>query len=403
MQGRGGHGKTRSPTAIANRRIHPDMSSPTPTRAGAYDRGTPIRPNLTRCGATTTIARMPALDSGPVAVTGATGYLASWVVHELLSRGATVHATVRDPGKAARTKYLRDMAEELPGELKLFPGDLLARGSFAAAFEGCTTVLHTASPFIIGKVKDPQRELVDPALEGTRNVLSQVNETPSVRRVVLTSSTVAVYGDTADCAAAGGVLREEHWNTTSTLHHQPYSYSKTVAEREAWKIADAQDRWKLVVINPSFIFGPSLPPSRRDGASIEFLRNTIGGKWRTGTVDVMSGWVDVRDVAFAHAEAAVRDDAEGRHIVCAQCMSFFDAGKLIEAELGARVKPPKRVVPKALAYLMAPLNGFTFAFVSRNVGHPLKLDGSKARDRLGVKYRPVRETLVEHARQLLGD
>src|SRR5690606_18378708 len=97
----------------------------------------------------------------------------------------------------------------------------------------------------------------------------------------------------------------------------------------------------------------------------------------------------------------IRDDAEGRHIVCAANMTFYEAGKLIEAELGDRVRPPKRVVPKALAYLMAPLNGFTFAFVSRNVGHPLKLDGSKARERLGVNYRPVKETLVEHARQLL--
>lgn len=348
------------------------------------------------------MARMPSLSAGPVAVTGATGYIASWVIHELLSRGATVHATVRDPKKTDRTAYLREMAEALPGELKIFGADLLGKGSFAEAFAGCGTVIHTASPFIIGKVKDPQRELVDPALEGTRNVLHQVNDTPSVTRVVLTSSTVAVYGDTADCATAGGVLNESHWNTTSTLHHQSYSYSKTVAEREAWALADAQDRWTLVVINPSFVFGPSLPPSRREGASNEFLHDTISGKFRTGTLDLMSGWVDVRDVAFAHVEAAIRDDAEGRHIVCAANMSFFEAGKLIEAELGERVKPPKRVVPKLLAYLIAPLNGFSLAFVARNVGHPLKLDGSKARERLGVKYRPVRETLVEHTKQLLG-
>jgi len=89
-------------------------------------------------------------------------------------------------------------------------------------------------------------------------VLDAVNRTESVERVVLTSSCAAIYGDVADCAAApGGVLTEEVWNTSSSLEHVPYSYSKTVAERAAWEMAGAQDRWRLVVINPAGIYGPS--------------------------------------------------------------------------------------------------------------------------------------------------
>jgi nucleoside-diphosphate-sugar epimerase len=346
---------------------------------------------------------MPSLTAAPIAVTGASGYIASWIVRELLARGATVHGTVRDPDNRDKVGFLRDMAAELPGTLELFAADLLEPGSFAEALAGCHIVMHTASPFLLGKPSDPQKELIDPALQGTRNVLRQVNETPSVERVVLTSSAAAVYCDNVDCAAAGGVLNEEHWNTTSSLDHEPYTFSKTVAEREAWKLADAQDRWRLVVVNPTFVMGPSLAPSRGDGASVSFLRRTIDGTWRTGTLDLSVGWVDVRDVATAHVEAAIRDDAEGRHLLCAGVETFFEAGKIIERKLGSRVKVPMWAVPKALAYVMGPLNGVTIKYVSRNVGHPLKFDTTRSKERLGLTYRPLQETLVEHAEQLLDD
>jgi nucleoside-diphosphate-sugar epimerase len=175
-----------------------------------------------------------------VCVTGAAGYLASWVVARLLAAGHTVHAAVRSPEKA---EFLR----QLPGaseRLRVFGGcDLLAAGSFDAAMQGCTTVFHTASPFALG-VRCVQREslgilslarvayspppsnithtsspapppsqnthttqhtftpprearvqaqLIEPAVGGTRNVLESVNRTPSVARVVFTSSITACF------------------------------------------------------------------------------------------------------------------------------------------------------------------------------------------------------------------
>jgi len=83
-------------------------------------------------------------------------------------------------------------------------------------------------------VVDPQKELVDPAKLGTRNVLEEVNRTPSVKKVVLTSSCAAVYSDNADLEnTPNGIFTEDIWNTSSSLKHQPYSYSKTLAEKEA--------------------------------------------------------------------------------------------------------------------------------------------------------------------------
>ena len=81
----------------------------------------------------------------------------------------------------------------------------------------------------------------------------------SVERVVLTSSCAAIYGDADECEhAPNNTLTEAIWNNTSSPSHQPYSYSKTIAEREAWKLADTQMRWSLVVINPPVVLGPTV-------------------------------------------------------------------------------------------------------------------------------------------------
>jgi nucleoside-diphosphate-sugar epimerase len=178
--------------------------------------------------------------AAPVMVTGATGYVAGWILKALVEAGVTVHAPVRDPSNEEKIKHLIAMADRSAGAIRFFEADLLDQGSYGDAMAGCRILLHTASPFTTS-VSDPQRELVDPALLGTRNVLAEADRTPSVRRIVLTSSCAAIYGDNIDVAKApGGVLTEEVWNTSSSLAHQPYSYSKTLAEREAWRIAGAQ-------------------------------------------------------------------------------------------------------------------------------------------------------------------
>lgn len=76
----------------------------------------------------------------------------------------------------------------LAGSLELVEADLLVEGAFDAAFAGCTYIFHTASPFFI-EAGDPQGQLVDPAVRGTRNVMAAAAKNKaSVRRVVLTSS-----------------------------------------------------------------------------------------------------------------------------------------------------------------------------------------------------------------------
>lgn len=182
-----------------------------------------------------------------VMVTGATGYVAGWIVKGLLEAGHKVHAPVRDPDNQEKLAHLNAIAEATTGSIEFFKADLLEAGSYKEAMAGCSIVIHTASPFTL-KVNDPQKELIDPAVMGTRNVLEAANQTQSITRVVLTSSCAAIYGDAADCALApNGTLTEDIWNTTASLEYQPYAYSKTLAEKEAWKIAGAQSQWDLVV------------------------------------------------------------------------------------------------------------------------------------------------------------
>ncbi len=338
----------------------------------------------------------------PILVTGATGYVAGWIVKGLLEAGATVHAPVRAPENLAKVGHLQAMADATPGEIRFFKADLLEMGSYAKAMNGCGVVFHTASPFT-ASVDNPQKELVDPALLGTRNVLEEANRVESVTRVVLTSSVAAIYGDNADIAKApGGVLTEEVWNTSSSLEHNPYSYSKTVAEKEAWKIVKEQDRWDLVVINPSLVIGPGTNP-KATSESFNILRQFGDGTLRTGVPRWGMGLVDVRDLAGAHIEAGFKEDAQGRHIINAHDSDLYDVGQILREKYGKDYPLPRFATPKLAVWLFGPLiNGaMTRPAVSKNVNIPFKADNSKGIRELGVSYRPLKESLNDMFQQMI--
>lgn len=338
-----------------------------------------------------------------VLVTGASGYIAGWIVKALLDQGHTVHGTVRDPDNRKSVAHLHALAEGAPGTLKLFKADLLDAGSFDEATRGCDIVMHTASPFIIEGFDDAHEALVRPAVEGTRNVLDAVNKHDSVRRVVLTSSVAAIYGDNVDLARAGKrAFDESDWNTTSSVDHNPYQYSKVAAEREAWSMHGQQDRWQLTTINPGMVFGPSLTTASKS-ASIDTLRQMGDGRLRTGVPDLGFGVVDVRDVADAHVLAAFAESIEPRHILVNDTLSMLAIARILRHAFGDQYPFPRMRAPKAMVWLVGPLMGpVTRKFIARNVGHRVAFDNSRSRA-LGVDYRPVEQTLADHFQQALDD
>ncbi|SCK22320.1 NAD-dependent epimerase/dehydratase family protein [Vogesella sp. LIG4] len=337
----------------------------------------------------------------PVMVTGATGYVAGWIVKRLLEAGVTVHAPVRHPGDAGKIAHLQALAANSPGSIRFFRADLLEPGSYAQAMAGCSIVFHTASPFTLD-VRDPQKELVDPARLGTRNVLETACNTASVRRVVLTSSCAAIYGDNADVwNAPGQILTEDIWNSSSSLEHVPYSYSKTVAEREAWEIAARQSRWGLVVINPSLVIGPGINP-HATSESFKLMQQLGNGRMKAGVPDIGLGAVDVRDLAEAHLRAAYLPEAKGRYIISGHNTSLPAMARTLLPTYQA-YPIPRRILPKWLVWLVAPLadKSTTRKFVARNVGYAWQADNGKSIRELKMQYRPLAASAQDMFQQLI--
>lgn len=348
------------------------------------------------------LARVTTIDPDqPVLVTGATGYVASWIVRYLLEDGRTVRGTVRNPDKTTGLEHLHALAEAHPDRLSLHAADLLESGSYDEAMDGCELVIHTASPFLLGKVSDPERQLVTPALEGTRNVLASVDATPSVKRVVLTSSVVAIHGDNIDMRGRGP-FTEDDWNTTSSLDHQPYPYSKTVAERAAWEICEQQGRWDLVTINPGLVLGPSLTTSSKSG-TMKTMQSFADGSFAVAAPDMAMGMVDVRDVARAHIVAGFTPSAHGRYITNARTITLLEIGRILRKRFGRTYPFPYTTMPKVAFKAIAPVAGFTREFVDKNAGWPLEFDNSRSRDELGLDYRDPASTVGDHFQQMIDD
>lgn len=335
--------------------------------------------------------------SKPVMVTGANGYVASWLVKKLLEEGLTVHAAVRNPEDEGKVGHLTQAAANTNGKLKFFKADLLTPGAYKEAMEGCELVFHTASPFITD-VKDAQKELIAPALNGTKNVLETAKEVSSVKRIVLTSSVAAMYSDAIDTInAPKGMLTEDVWNTTASIDYQPYSYSKTLAEKKAWEIVATQNLWDLVVINPSFVLGPPMNAKNTSSETLNALKMLGNGTMKLGVPKIGIGIVDVRDVAEAHFKAGFTPIAEGRYITSAHNSNFLEMGAILLPKYGEKFPLPKKAIPKWLIMLIGPLVSKLFSrkYLQNNVDIPWKADNSKIKKDLQISFRSLKETMED--------
>lgn len=332
-------------------------------------------------------------------VTGASGYVAAHLTRLLLEAGHTVHATVRSLGQTAKLRPLHALQQQFPGRLSLFEADLLKPGSFDAAMAGCAVVHHVASPFLLPeKITDGRRQMLEPALQGTRNVLGSVERSPSVQRVVMTSTVGAIFGDYIDVRQMkDGVLSEAYFNTSSTLENNPYHLSKVEAEKEAWRLHGLQQRWSLVTINPGLILGPSLTPESVSG-SLFLLDEMLRGVLFYGMPDLSLTTVDVREVALAHLRAAERQEAHGRYILAEKEMiSFVEISKILRSVHPRPWLLPRHTIPDWVVRLIGPAFGLTPDYIRNHLGIRFPVDNRRSIEDLGITYRPIRETLTEHA------
>jgi dihydroflavonol-4-reductase len=331
-------------------------------------------------------------------VTGASGFIGSHIVRELLERGYRVRGTVRDPGDAKKTAHLRAIAEGKPGELELVAADLVERGAFDGAIAGCELVVHSASSVRL-TAKDPQREIVDVAVDGTNNVLDSIVKVGGVRRLVLTSSIAAIVDDTLP---RDYLYSEADWNESSTVDESPYPLAKTLAERAAWKRLEALDeaeRFELVAINPTFVLGP-LYVRDHIRSSPSIVRDLLRGKFPL-IPNFHFGFVDVREVAFAHAEALRRENASGRHILDSRGVWLREMAAILRAAFPGH-KVPRLPMPDVAMYVLAGFDKrLTWNFLRKNLGVAHRIDNRRSIERLGVKYRSIADSICDTARSLI--
>jgi dihydroflavonol-4-reductase len=192
------------------------------------------------------------------------------------------------------------------------------------------------------------------------------------------------------------ILHESYFNESSSVEHNPYHYSKVIAEKEAWKIQEAQSRWSMVVICPGLVLGPSLTAGSASG-SLFLLDELFSGQLWFGVPDLSFCTVDVREVATAHIRAAENESTRGRYIVADKEMtSFVDISKLVRPLAKRQWTLPRHILPTLLVRIVGPFFGLTQKWIQANLGIRFSIDNERSIKELGVLYRPLSETLHDH-------
>ncbi|KAH9302883.1 hypothetical protein KI387_014466, partial [Taxus chinensis] len=269
-------------------------------------------------------AEMEAINGATVCVTGAAGFLASWLVMRLLQKGYNVKGTVRDPGNEKKVGHLWKLPGA-KGRLQLIKADLLTEGSFDEAFNGCHGVFHTASPVVTVK-SDPKSEILEPAIAGTLNVLRSCKKNECVKRVVLTSSSSAVRARTDFDPSLP--LDESSWSSHQLCERLQlwYPLAKTLAEKAAWDFGE-QNNLDMVVVLPTFVIGPCLPSDLSSTASD--VLGLLKGETQKFAFHGRMGYVHIDDVACCHIQVYEEPTAKGRYICSSNVLDNYELGEIL--------------------------------------------------------------------------
>ena len=330
--------------------------------------------------------------AGTVLVSGGSGYIAGFLIRQLVAEGWMVHTTVRSLEKEAS---VRDVLALDNSRVRFFAADLNADAGWAEAMAGCDFVAHVASPLPAGVPKDAD-ELIKPARDGALRAL-RAAKAAGVKRFVMTSSVAAVsYG------RGRGVhtFTEADWTDLSKPGISPYVQSKTVAERAArdWVAAEGGGI-EYCSICPSVVLGPVW--SRDYSASVMIVRKLLDGSMG-GCPDIGFGVVDVRDVADLHVRALKAPGVAGeRFIASGRFVKIREVADILRAALGPEAhKVTTRNVPDWLVRVAATFHPLARAVVGE-LGSVRNQDASHAKAVLGWATRPIEQSIVDTARCLI--
>nr|AAX12422.1 dihydroflavonol 4-reductase [Rosa hybrid cultivar] len=276
-----------------------------------------------------------ASESESVCVTGASGFIGSWLVMRLLDRGYTVRATARDPANKKKVKHLLDLPKAAT-HLTLWKADLAEEGSFDEAIKGCTGVFHVATPMDF-ESKDPENEVIKPAINGVLDIMQACLKAKTVRRLVFTSSAGSVNVEETQKP----VYNESNWSDIEFCRRVKmtgwmYFVSKTLAEQEAWKFAK-ENNIDFITIIPTLVVGPflmpAMPPSLITGLS------PLTGNESHYSIIKQGQFIHLDDLCQSHIYLYEHPKAEGRYICSSHDATIHEIAKLL------REKYPEYNVP----------------------------------------------------------
>ncbi|MDD9977459.1 MAG: NAD-dependent epimerase/dehydratase family protein, partial [Boseongicola sp.] len=238
-------------------------------------------------------------------------------------------------------------------------------------------------------------ELMMPARDGALRVLNAAN-TAGVRRIVMTSSVAAV--DVAWEGPRPDAFDESHWtNMTKPENVSFYAQSKTIAEKSAWEASKADDfRTELSVVVPTAVLGPAMSPGV--SASLGMITAPLNREM-PAYPKLHQGIVDVRDLAKAHIEAMRRPEAAGeRIIVCSESLWFKEVGEILSTAYPNR-KLPRGELPTWLVRMMSRFKP-ELKLIAPNLSRLRNYNNQKAKDVLGMTFRPAKEAVLASADSL---
>lgn len=331
--------------------------------------------------------------SDRVLVTGISGFLGGHVALQLLEAGYTVRGSVRNLAKADKVRQTLSKAGADISRLEFVALDLLSDAGWHEAMADVRYLQHTASPFVLETPKDPD-ELIRPAVDGTRRAL-QAALASQVERVVLTSSIAAIQYGHDDYSRP---YTEADWTNVEGKGTGAYPKSKTLAEREAWRLMEAAGRRNdLAVINPAGIFGPLLDED--PGTSSTLVRRLMDGKLPAVPKLAMS-IVDVRDVAALHVDAMTNPAAGGERCIASEGTYWMsDIGRLLRPAFPDR-RIPTGELPNWLLRIVALFDRDVRDNIGE-IGTMKRIDGHRGSERLGRKLISTSDSAIATGRSLV--
>ncbi|KAI8960254.1 ketoreductase [Daldinia sp. FL1419] len=331
---------------------------------------------------------------GVVLVTGGSGFIASHIIDVLLSDGFKVVTTARSDEKGRRILESAKPAQRSRLSYIVIE-DVAKANAFDSVFTRETNfdyVIHTASPYHLS-VQDAIKDFIDPAINGTIGILESIaTYAPTVRRVVITSSSAAMINPLNHAK----VYDETCW-APWTLNDakdpkKAYVTSKVLSEKAAWTFIETEKpTFDLSVINCTYTFGPvqrNLSSLDNMNTSNHRIRDMLQGKMRENLPPTMPifTFVDVRDVAHAHLKAMTVPGAGGNRFYVVG--GYYSNKQIIDAIRKSYPEFEERLPSEpVLDDIPDDVYGF---------------DNSKSRRVLGLEYTSLEKSVQDTVQSILG-